>query len=160
MLSTRSEASKYLFLANLIQSSPFAPVSRIQPRCYPSASQAATRFFQTVHPAPSRMARKAGKRRLVLLWRKPSSSYWAVRGHGMPLTVVAQRLNIALPTVSLAVQRGEKEVKGEGLDIQFHRRRSFLSAMKPLSPSQARNPVLIRESKPPLHGGISWCDTT
>jgi REP element-mobilizing transposase RayT len=44
-------------------------------------------------------------------------SYWAVRELGVSMTTVAQHLKISLPTVSVAVQKGERIVKEEDLDI-------------------------------------------
>jgi hypothetical protein len=41
----------------------------------------------------------------------------AVNGLGLPLTVLAGRLGISLPTVSVAVQRGGQIVDREELDI-------------------------------------------
>ncbi|MBI2354840.1 MAG: transposase [Deltaproteobacteria bacterium] len=55
-------------------------------------------------------ARKVVKARILFC-------YWAVRELGLPMTEIAQRLKIALPTVSVAVQKGEQIVRGEGLDI-------------------------------------------
>jgi hypothetical protein len=44
-------------------------------------------------------------------------SYWAVRELGVSMTTVAQHLKISLPTVSVAVQKGERIVREEGLDV-------------------------------------------
>jgi DNA-binding MarR family transcriptional regulator len=41
--------------------------------------------------------------------------YWAVREMGMPMTEIARRLKVALPTVSVAVQRGAAHVTADGL---------------------------------------------
>ena len=41
--------------------------------------------------------------------------YWTVRELGMSMTEVAARLNIAVPTVSVAVKKGAKIVSDEGL---------------------------------------------
>jgi hypothetical protein len=45
-------------------------------------------------------------------------SYWAVRELGVSMTTVARHLKISLPTVSVAVQKGEKIVKVEGLAVE------------------------------------------
>ncbi len=43
--------------------------------------------------------------------------FLAANGLGMPLTVIADRLGISLPTVSVAVQRGREIVDREKSDI-------------------------------------------
>lgn len=43
--------------------------------------------------------------------------YWAVRELGCTMTEVANRLKIALPTVSIAVQKGERTVRNEGVAL-------------------------------------------
>jgi putative transposase len=40
--------------------------------------------------------------------------YWAVRDLGFSMTDVSKRLRISLPTVSIAVQKGEKLIRDEG----------------------------------------------
>jgi putative transposase len=55
-------------------------------------------------------ARKVTKGRILFC-------YLAVREMDLSMTEIAKRLKIALPTVSVAVQKGEKVVRGEGLDI-------------------------------------------
>lgn len=44
--------------------------------------------------------------------------YWAVTELGLSMTEVAKRLQIALSTVSMAVQKGERIVREEGLKIE------------------------------------------
>jgi REP element-mobilizing transposase RayT len=56
----------------------------------------------------SSKARKATKARALFC-------YWAVREMGMPMTEIAKRLKVALPTVSVAVQRGAAHVAADGL---------------------------------------------
>jgi putative transposase len=46
--------------------------------------------------------------------------YWAVRELGYTVTEVARHLKISLPTVSVAVQNGEKLIRDEGLLLQDH----------------------------------------
>ncbi len=46
--------------------------------------------------------------------------YWAVRELGHTMTEVARHLKISLPTVSVAVQKGEKLVREEGMMLQDH----------------------------------------
>lgn len=55
--------------------------------------------------------------------------YWAARGLGMSMTEVANRLKIAVPTVSVAVQKGRQLVADEGL---------VLSRLLSLAPPNAR----------------------
>ena len=43
--------------------------------------------------------------------------FWAVNGLSMPLTDLAQRLGVSLPTASVAVKRGSEIVDREKLDI-------------------------------------------
>jgi len=43
--------------------------------------------------------------------------YWAVRELGMSMTDVADRLKIAVPTVSIAVKKGMQVVRNEGLEL-------------------------------------------
>lgn len=58
----------------------------------------------------SSKARKATKARVLFC-------YWAAREMGVSMTDIARRLKVALPTVSVAVQKGEALVKGEGLEL-------------------------------------------
>jgi putative transposase len=46
--------------------------------------------------------------------------YWAVRDLGFSMTDVSKQLKISLPTVSVAVQKGEKLVRDEGLKLEDH----------------------------------------
>lgn len=43
--------------------------------------------------------------------------FWLVREFGMSMTEVANRLKIAVPTVSVAVRKGERIATGEALDL-------------------------------------------
>ena len=43
--------------------------------------------------------------------------FWAVKELGMTLTVLANRLGISVPTVSVAVRRGEQMADREKLEI-------------------------------------------
>lgn len=56
-------------------------------------------------------ARKVVKARILF-------SYWAVRELGVSMTEIAQRLKIGLPTVSVAVQKGEQIVRSERLNLE------------------------------------------
>jgi putative transposase len=56
----------------------------------------------------SSKTRKATKARALFC-------YWATREMGMPMAEIARRLKMALPTVSIAVQRGLVHAKAEGL---------------------------------------------
>jgi chromosomal replication initiation ATPase DnaA len=58
----------------------------------------------------SSKARKVVKGRMLF-------SYWAVREMGFSGSEIARRLQISLPTVSIAAQKGEKIVREEDLDI-------------------------------------------
>lgn len=44
--------------------------------------------------------------------------FWAVRELGYTMTDVAKRLKIAVPTVSVAAQKGEQEARNEGMTLQ------------------------------------------
>jgi putative transposase len=44
--------------------------------------------------------------------------YWAVRELGFSMTEVASRLEISLPTVSVAVPKGEQLVRQEGMSLE------------------------------------------
>ena len=45
--------------------------------------------------------------------------YWAIREMGCTMTEVAKRLRISVPTVSVAVQKGEQIVKTEGVSLEM-----------------------------------------
>jgi len=44
--------------------------------------------------------------------------FWAVRELGYTMTEIAKRLKIAVPTVSVAVQKGEQETRKEGMSLE------------------------------------------
>ena len=46
--------------------------------------------------------------------------YWAVRELGLSMTEVANRLGISVPTVSVAVPKGERFVCQEGLSLDAY----------------------------------------
>jgi len=58
---------------------------------------------------PGKERRRVKARRLV--------SYWGVRELGLTSTMIANRLGIALPTVSKAVQQGEEIIRREQLSL-------------------------------------------
>lgn len=43
--------------------------------------------------------------------------HWAVKDLGMTMTETARRLDIAVPTVSIAVKKGKKIIHDEGLSL-------------------------------------------
>jgi REP element-mobilizing transposase RayT len=46
--------------------------------------------------------------------------YWAVQDLGVSMTKISKHLEISLPTVSVAVKKGEKLVRDEGLVLDYH----------------------------------------
>lgn len=46
--------------------------------------------------------------------------YWSVRELGLLMTKVARKLDIAVPTVSVAVRKGSKIASSEGLVLYDH----------------------------------------
>ena len=56
----------------------------------------------------------SSKERLIVKGRA-LICYWAVRELGLTMTEVAQHLKLAVPTVSVAVRKGERIVKDDGL---------------------------------------------
>lgn len=76
--------------------------------------QRAAAALMTIHPqelfGPSKI-RKVARARILFC-------YWAVRDLGFSMTELSKHLNISLPTVSIAVQKGEKLVRDEGLVLE------------------------------------------